>query len=115
MYTNKLGVEIEFNDPLTGTIIHTTEPQPHTYAVKLDKLSSLNIALHPANKTSYEKKGKEQPWTVEFFSLHQQDHERAKESQLIYKKWKNIPDIMFSINGYMHSKYTNLPKMQNQS
>ena len=52
-YAYDLGVEIEFNNPSIGTIIHTTGPQPHTYVVKSDKPSSLNIALHPVKKTSY--------------------------------------------------------------
>ena len=60
-YAYDLGVEIEFNNPSIGTIIHTTGPQPHTYVVKSDKPSSLNIALHPAKKTSYEEKVQEQP------------------------------------------------------
>ena len=60
-YAYDLGVEIEFNNPSIGTIIHTTEPQPHTYVVKSDKPSSLNIALHPAKKTSYEEKSKNNP------------------------------------------------------
>ena len=55
-YAYDLGVEIEFNNPSIGTIIHTTGPQPHTYVVKSDRPSSLNIALHPAKKTSYEEK-----------------------------------------------------------
>ena len=53
-YAYDLGVEIEFNNPSIGTIIHTTGPQPNTYVVKSDKPSSLNIALHPAKKKSYE-------------------------------------------------------------
>ena len=57
-YASKLGVEKEFNNPSTGTIIHTTETQPHTYVVKSDKPSSPNIALHPAKKTSYEEKSR---------------------------------------------------------
>ena len=36
-YPSELGVEIKFNNPSTGTIIHTTGPQPHTYVVKSDK------------------------------------------------------------------------------
>ena len=36
-YAYDLGVEIEFNNPSIGTIIHTTGPQPHTYVVKSDK------------------------------------------------------------------------------
>ena len=79
-YAYDLGVEIEFNNPSIGTIIHTTGPQPHTYVVKSDKPSSLNIALHPAKKTSYKEKVQEQPWTGKFFLLHQQDHDLAKES-----------------------------------
>ena len=90
-YASELGVEIEFNHPSTGIIIHTAGPQPHTYVVKSDKPSSLNIALHPAEKTSYEEKDQEQPWTGKFFLLHQQDHELAKESQLIYKKREEHP------------------------
>ena len=58
-YAYDLGVEIEFNNPSIGTIIHTTGPQPHTYVVKSDKPSSLNIALHPAKKTSYKEKVQE--------------------------------------------------------
>ena len=106
-YAYDLGVEIEFNNPSIGTIIHTTRPQPHTYVVKSDKPSSLNIALHPAKKTSYEEKVQEQPWTGKFFLLHQQDHDLAKESQLIYKKWKNIPDIVFSINDNIRQQLVN--------
>ena len=49
-YASKLGAEIEFNNPSTETIIHTTGPQPHTYVVKSDKPSSLNVALHPVKK-----------------------------------------------------------------
>ena len=60
-YAYDLGVEIEFNNPSIGTIMHTTGPQPHTYVVKSDKPSSLNIALHPAKKTSYEEKSKNNP------------------------------------------------------
>ena len=60
-YAYDLGVEIEFNNPSIGTIIHTKRPQPHTYVVKSDKPSSLNIALHPAKKTSYEEKSKNNP------------------------------------------------------
>ena len=106
-YVYDLGVEIEFNNPSIGTIIHTTRPQPHTYVVKSDKPSSLNIALHPAKKTSYEEKVQEQPWPGKFFLLHQQDHDLAKESQLIYKKWKNIPDIVFSINDNIRQQLVN--------
>ena len=106
-YAYDLGVEIEFNDPSIGTIIHTTGPQPHTYVVKSDKPSSLSIALHPAKKTSYEEKVQEQPWTGKFFLLHQQDHNLAKESQLIHKKWKNIPDIVFSINDNICQQLVN--------
>ena len=106
-YAYDLGVEIEFNNPSIGTIIHTTGPQPHTYVVKSDKPSSLNIALHPAKKTSYEEKVQEQPWTGKFFLLHQQDNDLAKESQLIYKKWKNIPDIVFSINDNIRQQLVN--------
>ena len=106
-YAYDLGVEIEFNSPSIGTIIHTTGPQPHTYVVKLDKPSSLNIALHPAKKTSYEEKVQEQPWTGKFFLLHQQGNDLAKESQLIYKKWKNIPDIVFSINDNIRQQLVN--------
>ena len=105
-YAYDLGVEIEFNNPSIGTIIHTTGPQPHTYVVKSDRPSSLNIALHPAKKTSYEEKVREQPWTGKFL-LHQQDHDLAKESQLIYKKWKNIPDIVFSINDNIRQQLVN--------
>ena len=106
-YAYDFGVEIEFNNPSIGTIIHTTGPQPHTYVVKLDRPSSLNIAFHPAKKTSYEEKVQEQPWTGKFFLLHQQDHDLAKESQLIYKKWKNIPDIVFSINDNIRQQLVN--------
>ena len=106
-YAYDLGVEIEFNNPSIGTIIHTTGPQPHTYVVKSDKPSSLNIALHPAKKTSYKEKVQEQPWTGKFFLLHQQDNDLAKESQLIYKKWKNIPDIVFSINDNIRQQLVN--------
>ena len=106
-YAYDLGVEIEFNNLSIGTIIHTTGPQPHTYVVKSDKPSSLNIALHPAKKTSYEEEVQEQPWTGKFFLLHQQDHDLAKESQLIYKKWKNIPDIVFSINDNIRQQLVN--------
>ena len=106
-YAYDLGVEIEFNNPSIGTIIHTTGPQPHTYVVKSDKPSSLNIALHPAKKISYEEKVQEQPWTGKFFLLHQQDNDLAKESQLIYKKWKNIPDIVFSINDNIRQQLVN--------
>ena len=106
-YGYDLGVEIEFNNPSIITIIHTTGLQPHTYVVKSDKPSSLNIALHPAKKTSYEEKVQEQPWTGKFFLLHQQDHDLAKESQLIYKKWKNIPDIVFSINDNIREQLVN--------
>ena len=55
-YANELGVEKEFNDSSAGTVIHTTESQPHTYAFESDKPSSLDIALHPAGKKYYEKK-----------------------------------------------------------
>ena len=106
-YAYDLGVEIEFNNPSIGTIIHTTGPQPHTYVVKSDKPSSLNIALHSAKKTAYEEKVQEQPWTGKFFLLHQQDNDLAKESQLIYKKWKNIPDIVFSINDNIRQQLVN--------
>ena len=106
-YASELGVEIEFNNPSTGTIIHTTRPQQHTYVVKLDKPSSLNIALHPVKKTSDEEKAQEHPWTGKFFLLHQQDHELAKESQLIYKKWKNISGIVFSINDNICQQLVN--------
>ena len=58
-------------------------------------------------KTSYEEKVHEQPWTRKFFLLHQQDHDLAKESQLIYKKWKNVPDIVFSINDNIHQQLVN--------
>ena len=51
-YASELGVDIELYDPSTGTITHTTGPQPYTYAVKSDKPSPLNIALHLAEKTS---------------------------------------------------------------
>ena len=37
-YASELGVDIEFNDPSTGTIIHN-RAQPHTYVVKSDKPS----------------------------------------------------------------------------
>ena len=57
-HASVLGLEIEFNNPSTGTIIHTTEPRPHTYVVKSDKPSLLNIALHSAKKTSYEEKSR---------------------------------------------------------
>ena len=106
-YGYDLGVEIEFNNPSIGTIIHTTGPQPHTYVVKSDKPSSLNIALHPAKKTSYQEKVQEQPWTGKIFLLYQQDHDLAIESQLIYKKWKNIPDIVFSINDNIRQQLVN--------
>ena len=106
-YAYDLGVEIEFNSPSFGTIIHTAGPQPHTYVVKSDKPSSLNIALHPAKKTSYEEKVQEQSRTGKFFLLHQQDHDLAKESQLIYTKWKNIPDIAFSINDNIYQQLVN--------
>ena len=102
-YVYDLGVEIDFNNPSIGTIIHRTGSQPHTYVVKSDKPSSLNIALHPAKKTSYERKVQEQPWTGKFFLLH----DLAKESQLIYKKWKNIPDIVFSINDNIRQQLVN--------
>ena len=94
-YAFDLGVEIEFNNPSIGTIIHTTGPQPHTYVVKSDKPLSLNIALHPAKKTSYEEKVQEQPWTGKFFLLHQQDHDLSKESQLIYKNGRTSQTLCF--------------------
>ena len=46
-YANELGLEMEFSDRPTGTVMHTTGSQPNTYAVKSDKPSSLNIALRP--------------------------------------------------------------------
>ena len=107
-YTSELGVEIEFNDPSTGTIIHTTGPQPYTYVVKSDKPSSLDVALHSAKKTSYEVKkslGGKSPGTALFFLLHQQDHKLTKESQLIYKKRKTT--LMFSIKDNICQQLVN--------
>ena len=57
----KMGCLLSFANGdiyLLDSIIHTTGPQPHTYIVKSDKPSSLNIALHPAKKTSYEEKSR---------------------------------------------------------
>ena len=90
-YESEPGVEIEFNDPSTRTVIRTAGPQPYNYVGKSDKPSSLNIALHPAKETSYEEKVQEQPWTGKFFLLHQRDNELANESQLIYKKMEEHP------------------------
>ena len=57
----KMGCLLSFANGdiyLLDSIIHTTGLQPHTYVVKLDKPSSLNVALHPAKKTSYEEKSR---------------------------------------------------------
>ena len=80
----KMGCLLSFANGdiyLLDSIIHTTGLQPHTYVVKSDKPSSLNIALHPAKKKENILRGKvqEQPWTGKFFLLHQQDHELADE------------------------------------
>ena len=94
-YACGLGVEIEFNIPSIKIIIHPAGPQPHNYVLKSDKPLSLNIALHPAKKTSYEEEVQEQPWTGKFFLLHQQDHELAKESQLICENGKTSQTLCF--------------------
>ena len=111
-YANELGSEIEFNGPSTGTIINTVGLQQDTYYVKSDKPSSLNTVLHPA-KTHITRKKLRNSLGLESSSRYiNKITSLAKEFELICKKWKSIPDIMFYVNDNNRQQQVNTQTYQ---
>ena len=94
-YSDELNIECEFDDG--ATILKSSDKEIHASNKELQKVKSI---INKANTDRQMKDVQNQLWVGKFVTQHWNDPQISNNSYDIFKQWKNIPDIVMSIDHF---------------
>ena len=95
-------MECDFDD--SGTILRNGDKEMHVSGKESHKVKNI------INKVSTDRQMRDiqkQLWVGKFVTQHWNDSQIANNSHDIFKQWKNIPDVVMSINTSVRQQLLN--------
>ena len=92
-YSDELNIECEFDDG--ATILRSSDKEIRVIDKELQKLKNIR---NKVNTDRFMKDVQNQLWVGKFVTPHWNDPQISNNSYDIFKQWKNIPDIVMSID-----------------
>lgn len=94
-FGNEFDVQLMFNYEEKST--HVTW-RNEVLEIKNKQPRNINPTLVKATQDHYERTVRNQPWLGDFTTKHWDDPDMSPNKYLIDKQWKNIPDMVLSVN-----------------
>ena len=101
-YSDELNTECEFEDG--ATILRSSDKETSVSNKEPQKVKNI---INKANTNRYMKDVQNQLWVGKFVTQHWNDPEISNNSYDIFKQWKNIPEIVMSIDTSIRQQLLN--------
>ena len=101
-YAEDLSIECSFNN--NETVLKINEKEVRTNSAEPQKVKNI---IHIANVHKHKKDLQQQPWIGKFVNQHWNDPEISRSSYDLFKHWKNIPDVVLSVDTLIRQQLLN--------
>ena len=101
-YAEELSIECDFDDG--ETILSNGDKEMRVSGKEPYKVKSI---INKANTDKHMRDTQKRPWVGKFVTQHGNDPQISNNSYDIFKQWKNIPDIVMSIDTSIRQQLLN--------
>ena len=108
-YAEELNIECDFEDG--ETILRNGDKEMRVSGKEPYKVKSI---IDKANSDRHMRDTQRQPWVGKFVTQHWNDPQISNNSYDIFKQWKNIPDIVMSIDTSIRQQLLNTKTYRSQ-